>query len=113
MDKSSNATAAAGMLHFALRRSSNVHWQPLDVDRSAHARLKHQHAQLLWFTGLSGSGKSSIANLLQKKLYTLGKHSFLLDGDNIRHGLNQDLGFTAADPGENIPRICKVAKLME
>ena len=112
IDKISNATAAAGMLHFALRRSSNVHWQPLDVDRGAHARLKHQRAQLLWFTGLSGSGKSSIANLVQKKLYALGKHSFLLDGDNIRHGLNKDLGFTDADRVENIRRIGEVAKLM-
>ena len=112
IDKISNATAAAGMLHFALRRSSNVHWQPLDVDRDAHARLKHQRAQLLWFTGLSGSGKSSIANLVQKKLYALGKHSFLLDGDNIRHGLNKDLGFTDADRVENIRRIGEVAKLM-
>jgi len=112
IDKISNATAAAGMLHFALRRSSNVHWQPLDVDRDAHARLKHQRAQLLWFTGLSGAGKSSIANLVQKKLYALGKHSFLLDGDNIRHGLNKDLGFTDADRVENIRRIGEVAKLM-
>jgi bifunctional enzyme CysN/CysC len=112
IDKISNATAAAGMLHFALRRSSNVHWQPLDVDRGAHARLKHQRAQLLWFTGLSGAGKSSIANLVQKKLYALGKHSFLLDGDNIRHGLNKDLGFTDADRVENIRRIGEVAKLM-
>ena len=112
IDKISNATVAAGMLHFALRRSSNVHWQPLDIDRSAHARLKHQRAQLLWFTGLSGAGKSSIANLVQKKLYALGKHSFLLDGDNIRHGLNKDLGFTDADRVENIRRIGEVAKLM-
>jgi bifunctional enzyme CysN/CysC len=112
VDKISNATVAAGMLHFALRRSSNVHWQPLDIDRNAHARLKHQHPRLLWFTGLSGSGKSSIANLVQKKLYALGKHSFLLDGDNIRHGLNKDLGFTDADRVENIRRIGEVAKLM-
>jgi bifunctional enzyme CysN/CysC len=112
IDKISNATVAAGMLHFALRRSGNVHWQPLDIDRGAHARLKHQHAQLLWFTGLSGAGKSSIANLVQKKLYALGKHSFLLDGDNIRHGLNKDLGFTDADRVENIRRIGEVAKLM-
>jgi bifunctional enzyme CysN/CysC len=112
IDKISNATVAAGMLHFALRRSSNVHWQPLDVDRDAHARLKHQHPRLLWFTGLSGAGKSSIANLVQKKLYALGKHSFLLDGDNIRHGLNKDLGFTDADRVENIRRIGEVAKLM-
>ena len=112
IDKISNGTVAAGMLHFALRRSSNVHWQPLDVDREAHARLKHQHPRLLWFTGLSGAGKSAIANLVQKKLYALGKHSFMLDGDNIRHGLNKDLGFTDADRVENIRRIGEVAKLM-
>jgi bifunctional enzyme CysN/CysC len=112
IDKISNATVAAGMLHFALRRSSNVHWQPLDIDRAAHASLKHQHPRLLWFTGLSGAGKSAIANLVQKKLYGLGKHSFLLDGDNIRHGLNKDLGFTDADRVENIRRIGEVAKLM-
>jgi bifunctional enzyme CysN/CysC len=112
IDKISNATVAAGMLHFALRRSSNVHWQPLDIDREAHARLKHQRPRLLWFTGLSGAGKSSIANLVQKKLYALGKHSFLLDGDNIRHGLNKDLGFTDVDRVENIRRIGEVAKLM-
>jgi bifunctional enzyme CysN/CysC len=112
IDKISNATVAAGMLNFALRRASNVHWQPLDVDRDAHARLKHQHPRLLWFTGLSGAGKSAIANLVQKKLYAHGKHSFLLDGDNIRHGLNRDLGFTDADRVENIRRIGEVAKLM-
>jgi bifunctional enzyme CysN/CysC len=112
IDKISNATVAAGMLHFALRRSSNVHWQALDVDREAHARLKHQRPRLLWFTGLSGAGKSSIANLVQKKLYALGKHSFLLDGDNVRHGLNKDLGFTDADRVENIRRIGEVARLM-
>jgi bifunctional enzyme CysN/CysC len=112
IDKISNATVAAGMLHFALRRSSNVHWQALDISRDAHARLKHQRPRLLWFTGLSGAGKSSIANLVEKKLYALGKHSFLLDGDNIRHGLNKDLGFTDADRVENIRRIGEVAKLM-
>ncbi len=112
IDKISNATVAAGMLHFALRRSSNVHWQALDIDRTAHARQKHQRPRLLWFTGLSGSGKSSIANLVQKKLYALGKHSFLLDGDNIRHGLNRDLGFTDVDRVENIRRIGEVARLM-
>ena len=112
IDKISNATVAAGMLHFALRRSQNVHWQALDIDRDAHARLKHQRPRLLWFTGLSGAGKSSIANLVQKKLYALGKHSFLLDGDNIRHGLNRDLGFTDADRVENIRRIGEVARLM-
>jgi bifunctional enzyme CysN/CysC len=112
IDKISNATVAAGMLHFALRRASNVHWQALDIDRDAHASLKHQKPRLLWFTGLSGAGKSAIANLVQKKLYALGKHSFLLDGDNVRHGLNKDLGFTDADRVENIRRIGEVAKLM-
>jgi bifunctional enzyme CysN/CysC len=112
IDKISNATVAAGMLHFALRRASNVHWQALDVDREAHASLKHQKPRLLWFTGLSGAGKSAIANLVQKKLHALGKHSFLLDGDNVRHGLNKDLGFTDADRVENIRRIGEVAKLM-
>ena len=112
IDKISNATVAAGMLNFALRRASNVHWQHLDVDRNAHARLKHQDARLLWFTGLSGAGKSAIANLVEKKLFALGKHTFLLDGDNVRHGLNRDLGFTDADRVENIRRIGEVAKLM-
>ena len=112
IDKLSNATVGAGMLHFALRRASNVHWQAIDVDRDAHARQKHQKPRLLWFTGLSGAGKSTIANLVQKKLYALGKHSFLLDGDNIRHGLNRDLGFTDADRVENIRRVGEVARLM-
>jgi bifunctional enzyme CysN/CysC len=112
IDKLSHATVAAGLLHFALRRSQNVHWQALDIDRDAHARLKHQRPRLLWFTGLSGAGKSSIANLVQKKLYALGKHSFLLDGDNVRHGLNKDLGFTDADRVENIRRIGEVSRLM-
>jgi bifunctional enzyme CysN/CysC len=97
IDKLSNATVAAGMLHFALRRSQNVHWQALDVSREAHARLKNQRPAVLWFTGLSGSGKSTIANLVEKKLHALGHHTFLLDGDNVRHGLNRDLGFTEAD----------------
>jgi bifunctional enzyme CysN/CysC len=100
------------MLHFALRRASNVHWQAIDIDRAAHAKQKHQKPRLLWFTGLSGAGKSTIANLVQKKLYALGKHSFLLDGDNIRHGLNRDLGFTDADRVENIRRVGEVARLM-
>jgi bifunctional enzyme CysN/CysC len=112
IDKLSNATVGAGMLHFALRRASNVHWQAIDIDRDAHARQKHQKPRLLWFTGLSGAGKSTIANLVQKKLYALGKHSFLLDGDNIRHGLNRDLGFTDADRVENIRRVGEVARLM-
>jgi bifunctional enzyme CysN/CysC len=112
IDKLSNATVGAGMLHFALRRAANVHWQAIDIDREAHAKQKHQKSRLLWFTGLSGAGKSTIANLVQKKLHALGKHSFLLDGDNIRHGLNRDLGFTDADRVENIRRVGEVARLM-
>ncbi len=112
IDKFSNATVAAGMLHFALRRSQNVHWQALEITRDAHAAQKQQIPKLLWFTGLSGAGKSTIANLVEKRLYALGKHSFLLDGDNIRHGLNKDLGFTDADRIENIRRVGEVAKLM-
>jgi bifunctional enzyme CysN/CysC len=112
IDKISNATVAAGMLNFALRRAENIHWQAIDISREAHARQKGQESRLLWFTGLSGSGKSTIANLVEKKLHALGKHSFLLDGDNVRHGLNKDLGFTDADRIENIRRIGEVAKLM-
>ncbi|WP_397594080.1 sulfate adenylyltransferase subunit CysN [Sphingorhabdus sp.] len=112
IDKLTNATVAAGMLNFSLRRAENIHWQAIDIDRDAHARQKGQQSRLLWFTGISGSGKSTIANLVEKKLYALGKHSFLLDGDNIRHGLNKDLGFTDADRIENIRRVGEVAKLM-
>lgn len=112
IDKITNATVAAGMLHFSLRRAQNVHWQAMDVSRAAHAALKNQQPAVLWFTGLSGSGKSTIANLVEKKLHALGKHTFLLDGDNVRHGLNKDLGFTEADRIENIRRVGEVAKLM-
>ncbi|MBC2777333.1 sulfate adenylyltransferase subunit CysN [Parasphingopyxis marina] len=112
IDRVTNATVGAGMIHFALRRSQNIHWQAIDIDREAHAAQKGQKAKLLWFTGLSGSGKSTIANLVEKKLHVLGKHSFLLDGDNVRHGLNRDLGFTDADRVENIRRVGEVAKLM-
>lgn len=112
IDKITNATVAAGMIDFALRRSQNVHWQAIEISREAHAEQKNQRPKLLWFTGLSGSGKSTIANLVEKKLFALGKHSFLLDGDNIRHGLNKDLGFTEADRIENIRRVGEVAKLM-
>lgn len=112
IDKLTNATVAAGMLHFSLRRAQNVHWQALDVTREAHAALKNQTPKVLWFTGLSGSGKSTIANLVEKKLHAMGKHTFLLDGDNVRHGLNKDLGFTEADRIENIRRVGEVAKLM-
>ena len=112
IDKLTNATVAAGMLHFSLRRAQNVHWQASDVDRDMRANLKNQRPALLWFTGLSGSGKSTIANLVEKKLHRMNRHSFLLDGDNVRHGLNKDLGFTEADRIENIRRVGEVAKLM-
>ncbi len=112
IDKISNATVAAGMIRFALRRAQNVHWQAILVSRESHARQKGQKPALVWFTGLSGAGKSTIANLAQKRLHALGRHSFLLDGDNVRHGLNRDLGFTDADRVENIRRVGEVAKLM-
>ena len=112
IDKITNRTVAAGMIDHALRRAQNVHWQAIDVSREAHAKLKGQQPALLWFTGLSGSGKSTIANMVEKKLHALGHHSFLLDGDNVRHGLNKDLSFTEADRIENIRRIGEVAKLM-
>ena len=112
IDKLTNATVAAGMLHFSLRRAQNVHWQATDISRDMRANLKNQRPALLWFTGLSGSGKSTIANLVEKKLHRMNRHSFLLDGDNVRHGLNRDLGFTEADRIENIRRVGEVAKLM-
>ena len=112
IDKISNATVAAGMIHFALRRSQNVHWQATDVSREKHADLKNQKPAVLWFTGLSGAGKSTIANLVEKRLSRMNRHTFLLDGDNVRHGLNRDLGFTDADRVENIRRVGEVAKLM-
>ncbi|WP_338467562.1 sulfate adenylyltransferase subunit CysN [Novosphingobium sp. ZN18A2] len=112
IDKLSNATVAAGMLNFSLRRAQNVHWQAIDIGRDAHAGLKNQKPAVLWFTGLSGSGKSTIANMVEKKLYRMNRHTFLLDGDNVRHGLNKDLGFTEADRIENIRRVGEVAKLM-
>ncbi|MBU0864345.1 MAG: sulfate adenylyltransferase subunit CysN [Alphaproteobacteria bacterium] len=112
IDKLTNATVAAGMLHFSLRRAQNVHWQASDISRDMRANLKNQRPALLWFTGLSGSGKSTIANLVEKKLHRMNRHSFLLDGDNVRHGLNRDLGFTEADRIENIRRVGEVAKLM-
>ncbi|RYG66713.1 adenylyl-sulfate kinase, partial [bacterium] len=112
VDKESNATVAAGMLHFSLRRSQNVHWQPTDITRADHAAMKNQAPRVLWFTGLSGSGKSTIANAVEKRLALMNRHTFLLDGDNVRHGLNKDLGFTEADRIENIRRVGEVAKLM-
>jgi bifunctional enzyme CysN/CysC len=112
IDKLTNETAGAGIIHFALRRAANVHWQALEVTKTARAKIKSQQARCLWFTGLSGSGKSTIANLLEKRLHADGKHTYVLDGDNVRHGLNRDLGFTEADRVENIRRVGEVAKLL-
>ena len=112
IDRITNATVGAGMIQHALRRAENIHWQSLDVDKRARADMKHQRPAVFWFTGLSGSGKSTIANLLEKKLAATGRHTYLLDGDNVRHGLNRDLGFTDADRVENIRRVAEVAKLM-
>ena len=112
IDKLTNRTVGAGMLHFSLRRAQNVHWQATDIGRAEHANLKNQRARVLWFTGLSGSGKSTIANEVEKSLNLMNRHTFLLDGDNVRHGLNKDLGFTEADRIENIRRVGEVAKLM-
>ncbi len=112
IDKFTNATVAAGMIAFNLRRADNVHWQPLAITREDHAGLKNQTPRVLWFTGLSGSGKSTIANEVEKQLFLMNRHTFLLDGDNVRHGLNRDLGFTETDRIENIRRVGEVAKLM-
>jgi len=112
IDRISNRTVGAGLLHFALRRSQNIHWQAVDVHKDARAAQKGQTPKVLWFTGLSGAGKSTIANLVEKKLFAEGRHTYLLDGDNVRHGLNKDLGFTDEDRVENIRRVGEVAKLM-
>jgi bifunctional enzyme CysN/CysC len=112
IDRLSNATVGAGMLHFALRRAHNIHLQAVDIDKAARAGLMGHRPAVLWFTGLSGAGKSTIANLVEKKLHAAGCHSYLLDGDNVRHGLNKDLGFTDADRVENIRRVAEVARLM-
>jgi bifunctional enzyme CysN/CysC len=112
IDRQTNATVGAGTLDFALRRAANIHWQHLEVDKGARARIKGQTPRCVWFTGLSGSGKSTIANLVEKRLLAMGLHTYLLDGDNVRHGLNKDLGFTAEDRVENIRRVAEVAKLM-
>ncbi|MGC2617864.1 MAG: adenylyl-sulfate kinase [Acidobacteriaceae bacterium] len=111
IDRLTNETVGAGMIDFSLRRAANLHWQAVDVDKSARARQKLQKPVCLWFTGLSASGKSTIANLLEKRMFTAGKHTYLLDGDNVRHGLNRDLGFTESDRVENIRRVTEVARL--
>ena len=111
IDRHSNATVAAGLIRFGLRRAANTYFQSFEVTKAARARLNAQKPALLWFTGLSGAGKSTIADQLEKKLHALGKHTFVLDGDNVRHGLNRDLGFTEADRVENIRRVAEVAKL--
>jgi bifunctional enzyme CysN/CysC len=112
IDRITNATVGAGMIHFALRRSQNIHWQALDVNKKSRATIKGQQPAVLWLTGLSGAGKSTIANMVEKQLLAMGKHTYLLDGDNVRHGLNRDLGFTDADRVENIRRVAEVSKLM-
>ena len=112
IDRITNQTIGMGMIDFALRRATNIHWQNLEVSREARAAQKHQKAAVIWFTGLSGSGKSTIASALEKRLYSLGRHTYVLDGDNVRHGLNRDLGFTDADRVENIRRVAEVARLM-
>jgi bifunctional enzyme CysN/CysC len=111
IDRFTNNTVAAGMIEFGLRRATNIQWQALSIDKDARSRLKGQQPCVLWFTGLSGSGKSTIANMLEKRLHALGRHTYVLDGDNLRHGLNKDLGFTDADRVENIRRVAETAKL--
>jgi bifunctional enzyme CysN/CysC len=112
IDRITNRTVGAGMIRFALRRADNIHWQAIDVTREARAQMKGQKGRVVWLTGLSGAGKSTIANLVDKRLHALGRHTYLLDGDNVRHGLNRDLGFTEEDRVENIRRVAEVAKLM-
>jgi bifunctional enzyme CysN/CysC len=112
IDRFTQDTVAAGLLHFALRRADNVHWQAIEVDKQARSGLKGQRPAAVWFTGLSGAGKSTIANLVERKLYAGGFHTYLLDGDNVRHGLNKDLGFTDADRVENIRRVTEVVRLL-
>jgi bifunctional enzyme CysN/CysC len=112
IDRISNNTMGLGLINFALRRASNIHWQALDINKQTRAATKNQQPTVLWFTGLSGSGKSTVANIVEKRLTAMGHHTYLLDGDNVRHGLNHDLGFTDADRVENIRRVSEVSKLM-
>jgi bifunctional enzyme CysN/CysC len=112
IDRFNNQTVGAGMIDFGLRRGNNLHWQPLLVGKAERSALKHQRAAIVWFTGLSGAGKSTVANMVEQRLHALGHHTMLLDGDNVRHGLSRDLGFTEADRVENIRRAGEVAKLM-
>jgi bifunctional enzyme CysN/CysC len=111
IDRLTNSTVGAGMIEFGLRRATNIQWQELDIDKSLRADMKAQKPCALWFTGLSGSGKSTLASLLEKQLHARGQHTYVLDGDNVRHGLNKDLGFTDADRVENIRRVAETAKL--
>jgi bifunctional enzyme CysN/CysC len=112
IDRQSNATVGAGLFDFSLRRADNIVWQALTVDKARRAAIKHQRPVVIWMTGLSGSGKSTVANLLESRLHDLNRHTYILDGDNVRHGLNRDLGFTAADRVENIRRVGETARLM-
>jgi bifunctional enzyme CysN/CysC len=112
IDRMTNTTVGAGIIDFALRRADNVHWQAIEVNKEAHAALKGQKPGVVWFTGLSGSGKSTIANIVERKLHRMGRHTYMLDGDNVRHGLNRDLGFTEEDRVENIRRVAEVSGLM-
>jgi bifunctional enzyme CysN/CysC len=112
IDRLTNNTIGCGLLHFALRRADNVQWQAIEIDKAAHAAIKGQRPCVVWFTGIPGAGKSTVANIVERKLHELGRHTYLLDGDNVRHGLNKDLGFTVADRVENIRRVAEVAALM-
>jgi len=112
IDRISNNTVGMGLIDYPLRRSDNIHWQTMDITKENRSKQKSQKARVIWFTGLSGSGKSSIANILEKKLNNLGRHTIILDGDNVRHGLNKDLGFTETDRVENIRRVGETSKLM-